>query len=240
MAWGVREAPIPSCLPAVNEFIDREYRGLFYNVIYERYFRTNEGSARTGRSAPRTVGELSPYDAIVRRYAEQYGFDWRLIVAVMYQESRFDPQAQSFAGARGLMQVLPRTAEQLGFEDELAHDPESSIHAGIRYLAWVRDRFDDELPVRDRMWFTLAAYNAGFGHINDARRIAAEEDLNPNRWFGNVERAMLLLSRPQYAQNARFGYCRCAGPVNYVREILNRYNAYLESTELIGQNRASL
>jgi membrane-bound lytic murein transglycosylase F len=90
------------------------------------------------------------------------------------------------------------------------------------------------------MWFTLAAYNAGFGHVNDARRIAAEEGLNPNRWFGNVERAMLLLSRPQYARNARFGYCRCTEPVNYVREILNRYNAYLESTELIGQNRASL
>jgi membrane-bound lytic murein transglycosylase F len=159
---------------------------------------------------------------------------------MMYQESRFDPQAQSFAGARGLMQVLPRTAEQLGFEEEVVDDPEIGIHAGIRYLAWVRDRFDDELPVRDRMWFTLAAYNAGVGHVQDARRLAAEEGLNPNRWFGNVERAMLLLSRPQYAARARFGYCRCTEPVNYVREVLNLYNAYLESTELSSQDRASL
>jgi len=238
-AWAVRGTN-SDLLSAVNQYIGREYRGLFYNVIYDRYFRDERRILRHQAERASQGGELSPYDAIVRRYAEQYGFDWRLIVALMYQESRFDPDAQSFAGARGLMQVLPRTAEQLGFEDDLAHDPETGIHAGIRYLAWVRDRFDDELPVRDRMWFTLAAYNAGFGHVNDARRIATEEGLNPNRWFGNVERAMLLLSRPQYARRARFGFCRCTEPVNYVREILNRYNAYLESTELIGQNRASL
>lgn len=238
-AWAVRGTN-PGLLAAVDQYIGREYRGLFYNVIYDRYF-TDERRIRRHRAERASHGGvLSPYDAIVRRYAEQYGFDWRMIVALMYQESRFDPEAQSFAGARGLMQVLPRTAEQLGFENEQAHDPEVGIHAGIRYLAWVRDRFDDELPVRDRMWFTLAAYNAGFGHVNDARRVAADEGLNPNRWFGNVERAMLLLSRPQYARGARFGYCRCTEPVNYVREILNRYNAYLESTELIGQNRASL
>lgn len=238
-AWAVRGTN-PELLAAVDQYIGREYRGLFYNVIYNRYYGDERRIRRHQTERASNGGVLSPYDAIVRRYAEQYGFDWRMIVAVMYQESRFDPEAQSFAGARGLMQILPRTAEQLGVEDELAYDPEVGIHAGIRYLAWVRDRFDDELPVRDRMWFTLAAYNAGFGHVNDARRIAAEEELNPNRWFGNVERAMLLLSRPQYAQRTRFGYCRCTEPVNYVREILNRYNAYLESTELIGQNRASL
>jgi membrane-bound lytic murein transglycosylase F len=238
-AWAVRGTNT-ELLAAVDQFIEREYRGLFYNVIYDRYFQDERRILRHQAERVSQGGELSPYDAIVRRYAEEYGFDWRLIVALMYQESRFDPEARSFAGARGLMQVLPRTAEQLGFEDDLVGDPEIGIHAGIRYLAWVRDRFDDELPVRDRMWFTLAAYNAGFGHVNDARRIAVEEGLNPDRWFGNVERAMLLLSRPQYARRTRFGYCRCTEPVNYVREILNRYNAYLESTLLIGQDRASL
>jgi membrane-bound lytic murein transglycosylase F len=238
-AWAVRGTN-PQLLAAVDQYIGQEYRGLFYNVIYDRYFKDERRILRHQEGRAALSGELSPYDAIVRRYAEQYGFDWRLIVAVMYQESRFDPEAQSFAGARGLMQVLPRTANQLGFDSDLVDDPEDGIHAGIRYLAWVRDRFDEELPVRDRMWFTLAAYNAGFGHVNDARRIAADEGLNPNRWFGNVERAMLLLSRPQYASRSRFGYCRCTEPVNYVRDVLDRYNAYLETTELIGQDRASL
>jgi membrane-bound lytic murein transglycosylase F len=239
LAWVVRDSS-PELLEAVNGFIGREYRGLFYNVIYDRYFRDERRIRSHIEERGDLTAGLSPYDEIVRRYADQYGFDWRLIVALMYQESRFDPGAQSFAGARGLMQVLPRTAEELGFEEGLIEDPEVGIHAGVRYLAWVRDRFDDELPVRDRMWFTLAAYNAGYGHVNDARRIAAEEGLNPDRWFGNVERAMLLLSRPQYASKSRFGYCRCTEPVNYVREVLSRYNAYLESARISDQELASL
>jgi membrane-bound lytic murein transglycosylase F len=238
-AWAVRGSN-PELLAAVNQFIHKEYHGLFYNVIYQRYFQDKRRILSHQADRAAQSGELSPYDATIRQYAEQYGFDWRLIVAVMYEESHFDPEARSFAGARGLMQVLPRTAEQFGFQAGLIERPEVGIHAGIRYLAWVRDRFEEELPVRDRMWFTLAAYNAGFGHVNDARRIAAEEGLNPNRWFGNVERAMLLLSRPTYAARARFGYCRCTEPVNYVREVLNRYNAYLESEPLAGQVRAAL
>ncbi len=145
----------------------------------------------------------------------------------MYQESRFDPRARSFAGAQGLMQVLPRTAEEFGLND--LDDPETAIHAGVRYLDWVRERFEDELPVRDRMWFALAAYNAGPGHVRDARRLAASMGLNPNRWFDNVERAMLLLSRREYANAAQHGYCRCNEPVQYVREIQTRYNAYVET-----------
>jgi membrane-bound lytic murein transglycosylase F len=111
-AWAVRGSN-PELLAAVDQFIGREYRGLFYNVIYDRYFQDERRIRRHQTDRASNGGELSPYDTIVRRYADQYGFDWRLIVAVMYQESRFDPEAQSFAGARGLMQVLPRTAEQL-------------------------------------------------------------------------------------------------------------------------------
>ena len=110
-------------------------------------------------------------------------------------------------------------------------DPEAGIHAGIKYLHWVRNRFEAELSVPDRMWFTLAAYNAGAGHVRDARRLAAKLGLNPNRWFGNVEQAMLLLSRPQYAQEARHGYCRSTEPVKYVREVRSRYKAYVDSID---------
>jgi membrane-bound lytic murein transglycosylase F len=223
-AWAVRDSN-PELLEAVNAFLDAEYRGLFYNVTYARYFKNPTRIRTHVTDRARVTGGFSPYDELVRKYAEQYGFDWRLIVAVMYQESRFDPLAHSFAGARGLMQMLPRTADELGFED--LEDPETAIHAGIKYLDWLRDRFEPELAVRDRMWFTLAAYNAGAGHVRDARRLAVQQGRNPNRWFGNVESTMLLLSRSQYARNAQHGYCRCHEPVQYVREIKERYNAYV-------------
>ena len=175
------------------------------------------------------TGELSPYDTLVKKYAKQYGFDWRLMVAQMYQESRFDPEARSWAGALGLMQVLPKTARGFGFDN--LHSPEEGIHAGIKYLAWVRDRFEPELSVKDRMWFALAAYNVGQGHVFDARRVARQQGLNPNRWFGNVEKAIRLLSKKQYARQARHGYCRCSEPEKYVREITQRYEAYVQATE---------
>jgi membrane-bound lytic murein transglycosylase F len=172
---------------------------------------------------------LSPYDEVIRRYAEQYGFDWRLITAQMYEESRFDPKAKSFAGARGLMQVLPKTARFMGF-DKIS-GAEEDIHAGVKYLDWVRERFEPELPVNERTWFALAAYNAGHGHVADARRLAGQHGLDGDRWFENTEKAMLLLSKKQYASKARYGYVRGIEPVSYVRDIRQRYRAYVEISE---------
>jgi membrane-bound lytic murein transglycosylase F len=228
LAWAVRESN-PELKSAVDLFLTKQYRGLFYNVTYNRYFRDPKHIRRQvdQRSAP--PGALSPYDDIVKRYAEQYDFDWRVIVAMMYQESRFDPKARSFAGAVGLLQVLPRTGRQMGYDDVTS--PETNIAAGVKYLSWLRDRFHADLPVADRMWFTLASFNAGHEHVRDARRLALQEGLDPNRWFGNVEQAMLLLSREQYARQARHGYCRGREPVNYVREIFARYGAYREALE---------
>jgi len=226
LAWAARESN-PELLQALNEFLDREYRGLHYNIIYAKYFKDARRIAQHRSGRAKVIGALSPYDEIVKEYAERYDFDWRLIVSIMFQESRFNPGASSFAGARGLMQVLPGTAGELGFDN--LQDPEESIHAGVKYLAWVRERFEADLSVRDRMWFTLAAYNAGSGHVRDARRLARQLGLNPNVWFGNVERAMLLLSRPQYAETAQHGYCRCGEPVRYVRDVRSRYNAYVET-----------
>jgi membrane-bound lytic murein transglycosylase F len=206
---------------------------LFYNITYKKYFK-NPHKIRK-HVALRVDGQegngLSPYDAAARTYAAQYGFDWRLIVAQMYQESRFDPLAKSWVGALGLMQVMPRTAQQFGFSD--LQDPDVGLHAGVRYLDWLQERFDPELPVQDHMWFALASYNAGVGHVRDARRLARKMGWNHNRWFGNVERAMLLLSKRKYARQARHGYVRGSEPVKYVREIRNRFNAYVQLTENI-------
>jgi membrane-bound lytic murein transglycosylase F len=225
LSWAVREAN-PKLKQAIDRFLDSSYRGLFYNVVYDRYFRDPLQSRRhvEQRVAP---GGLSPYDEIVKHHAQRHNFDWRLIVAMMYQESRFDPQARSFAGAVGLMQVLPKTGRQMGFDD--VRPPEANIAAAVKYLSWLRDRFPDDLPVADRMWFALASYNAGHEHVRDARRLAERQGWDPNHWFGNVERAMLLLSRAHYARQARHGYCRGSEPVNYVREIAARYGAYREA-----------
>ncbi len=225
VSWAVRESN-PELLAAVDRFVTLEYRGLFYNVIYDKYFHDRKRIRRHQEYRTQS-GELSPYDRIVKRQAEKHGFDWRLIVSQIYQESEFDPGALSFAGAVGLLQVLPRTAEQLGLGD--LDNPEANIAAGVEYLAWVRERFEDELPYWERMWFTLAAYNAGHGHVLDARRLAAKLKLDPDRWSGNVERAMLLLARPEHALQAQHGYCRGSEPVNYVREIRSRYEAYLQT-----------
>ena len=221
--WVVR-ATNPQLKKTINQYFKKEYRGLFYNIAVEKYFKNSRKVRKHVEFRSSRTGELSPYDAIVKKYAEKYGFDWRLLVSQMFQESRFDPQAKSWAGAVGLMQVLPQTARSLGFIE--IGTPEDGIHAGIKHLQWVRDRFELELPVEDRMWMTLAAYNAGHGHVIDARRLARKLGLNPNRWFGHVEKAMLLLSKRKYARKARHGYCRGSEPVKYVREIKRRYEAY--------------
>ncbi|GJL50213.1 MAG: hypothetical protein NPIRA01_14400 [Nitrospirales bacterium] len=226
--WLVRRTN-PNLRQAINAFLKKEYRGVFYNLTVQKYFENERDIREHVQLRVSQTGELSPYDALVEQYATQYGFDWRLIVAQMYQESRFDPDARSWAGAVGLMQVLPRTAKSLGFHD--LGSPESGIHAGVKYLSWVRDRFEPELSVSDRMWFTLAAYNVGQGHVLDARRLARQQGRNPNRWFGHVEETIRLLSKRKYAKHARHGYCRCSEPVKYVREIKQRYEAYVQGTE---------
>ncbi len=221
----------PQLRRELDAFIKKEYKGLVYNILYKKYFTSaRQVRARAARRGDDAQQGLSPYDAIIRKYAERYGFDWRLITAQMYQESRFDPRAESFAGALGLMQVMPRTAKFMGF-GELSR-PEDGIHAGVKYLDWVRNRFEETLPFSERMWFSLAAYNAGHGHVADARRLARQKGWDGDVWFGNTERAMLLLSKKQYASKARYGYVRGIEPVSYVRNIRSRYRAY---TELAGE-----
>ncbi|WP_286807217.1 MULTISPECIES: transporter substrate-binding domain-containing protein [unclassified Marinimicrobium] len=228
--WAVRPEN-PELLAAVNAFWKKEYRGLHYNILYKRYFEDDARirEQRAGRVDVSETGALSPWDELARSYAEQYGFDWRLILAQMYQESRFDPAAVSWVGAKGLMQVMPRTGNELGLSP--LDDPEVSVHAGVKYMDWLRYRFPERLPVDEQMWFSLAAYNAGVGHVRDARRLADQQGWDPDQWFGHVEKAMLLLTQPRYYQKARFGFVRGHEPVSYVRHIRDRYRAYARLTE---------
>jgi len=230
----------PRLKTELDEFIKRIYKGEFYNVLYLKYFK-NKGSVlklSKGRIVDTQEGQISPYDKLVQKYAEQYGFDWRLITAQMFQESRFDPKAKSGSGARGLMQLMPRTAHSLGFKNIDA--PADGIQAGIKYMDWLGDRFSKELPVAERLWFSLAAYNAGIGHVHDARRLADQIGLDPDRWFENTESAMQLLSNKKYSSKARYGFVNGKEPVNYVREIKQRFEAYTElGDNLLGDSLRS-
>ncbi len=218
----------PELKQALNEFVKRMYKSEFYNLIYWEYFKNRRSVQRLarGRIIDALKGQISPYDELVRKYSDHYGFDWRLVTAQMYQESKFDPKAKSHIGARGLMQLMPRTAKEMGVKD--INDPASSIRGGIKYLDWLRDRFDADLVISDRLWFTLAAYNAGAGHVQDARRLAGQLGHDPDRWFGHTEQAMLLLGKKQYAKKARYGYVNGSEPVNYVRDIKQRFEAYVD------------
>ena len=165
----------------------------------------------------------------MREHALKHGFDWLMITAQMYQESHFDPLTRSFSGAEGLMQVMPLTARQLGYQN--LTDPAEGIGAGVAYLDWLEGRFPARLDLAEKTYFGLAAYNAGFGHVEDARRLAQRLGKDPDRWFGNVEEAMALLSHPRYARQARYGYVRGQETVQYVRDIRARYLGYLSATE---------
>lgn len=228
--WVVRDSS-KDLLGEVNRFLKKEYRGLFYNMTRQKYFEKPKTIAKRLQQRVDGVseGKLSPFDDLVKEYAAEYNFDWRLVTAQMFQESRFDPRAKSWSGAVGLMQIMPRTARELGVKNP--EEPEHAIEAGVKYLDWLRERFEPELPVKDRMWFTLAAYNAGPGHVHDARRLARQMGWSSTRWFGNVERAMLLLSKRKYAKHARFGYVRGREPVKYVRNIFDRFQAYVKLTD---------
>ena len=228
--WAVR-AGSGALMGKINEFWAREYRGLVHNVTYRKYFtdpkKIKDFHIRNASWSSPSAGRLSPYDKTIKSNAEGIGFDWQLIVAQVFQESRFNPSARSFAGARGVMQVMPATARQVGVAGDLMV-PWINIKAGVKYLGWVIEQLSDEIEAAEKKWFALAAYNVGLGHVYDARELAEKNGWDPNLWFDNVEKAIVLLSNKSYAQKARHGYCRGREPVNYVREIRRRYQGYLQ------------
>lgn len=226
-SWAVR-ATDNKLLSAVNDFIEHAYRRDTYNFLYSKYLSRPKNIKDQSKLISQ-VDKLSPYDEIVKVNAEHHSFDWRLIVAQMYQESQFDPNAVSYSGAEGLMQLMPVTAEELGVDN--VNDPKTNITAGVRYMKILRDQFEQELPLEDKTWFTLASYNAGFTRVKNARALTEEMGLDKNRWFGNVEKAMLRLAKPFTHEGELKRLCRCGQSVVYVRKIRSLYNNYVRLTE---------
>lgn len=169
---------------------------------------------------------MSPYDEAIKREAKNLGWDWRLLASVIYQESNFRPNAESWAGAVGLMQLMPATAIEFGAMDRT--NPHQSLRAGARYLKYL-DRLWSKY-VRDpseRIKFVLASYNAGLSHILDSRNLAIKYNKDPNKWE-DVESFLRQKSNPKYYRDpvAVAGYCKCEEPINYVHDILARWEEY--------------
>jgi membrane-bound lytic murein transglycosylase F len=139
-AWAVREEDT-YLRDEIDAFFRSEYRGRWFNLTYNKYFRTKHRILERAGERPSRTGILSPYDGLFQRYASRFEFDWHLIVAQAYEESRFDPEARSSVGATGIMQVMPSTASSLGIDDP--EDPESGIYAGTQYLKNQYELFDD-------------------------------------------------------------------------------------------------
>ena len=235
-SWAVRVSDY-KLLAAANDFIQKEYRRDTYNTLYSKYLSRPKNRKDESKLLAQ-VDELSPYDEFIKANAERHSFDWRLIAAQMYQESQFDPEAVSYAGAEGLMQIMPATANELGVEN--LYDPKSNISAGVKYMKILRDQFEQELPLEDKTWFTLASYNAGFARVKNARTLADKMGLDSNRWFGNVEKAMLALSKPYTRDGELRRLCRCGQAVVYVREIRSLYHNYVRLTETTQIARAEI
>jgi membrane-bound lytic murein transglycosylase F len=227
VAWAVHPGS-DSLLKVVNQWISEFRNTDHYTILYHKYF-TNRHTYRSIHSEHYTLGSgmISPFDTAIKKESERIGWDWRLLASLIYQESRFNPEAVSWAGAFGLMQLMPITAKSYGITAESS--PEEQIWAGASFIRWLDEQLrkvvDDP---EERIKFVLASYNIGLGHIQDARRLAERYDSDPNVWFDSVDKWLLRKSEPEYYtdQVVRHGFARGTETYNFVRDIIDRYEHY--------------
>ncbi|MDG5767474.1 transporter substrate-binding domain-containing protein [Balneolales bacterium ANBcel1] len=239
VAWAVRKNA-PVLKEKMDEFMTDHFRiresdgrilrSAFLNILRRRYFDDDRQINRFRDRSFDTFhsGYISPYDDMVRTIAGEAGVDWKLVLAVMAQESRFDPNARSWAGAVGLMQIIPRFS--LVEDEALLYDPEINIREGVRYLRKHLDRYA-HLDSLNQYSLALASYNVGMGHIADARHLAAQLGNDPDEW-DNIADALLRLMNRKYYQHARYGFKRGIETVNYVEDIMDRYGRFHAIYEL--------
>ncbi|MEQ9403171.1 MAG: transporter substrate-binding domain-containing protein [Cyclobacteriaceae bacterium] len=241
IAWGVRKNA-PMLLGSLNKWILKMRQTTDYYVIYDKYFRSSKASLARSRSKFSTIsGEnISPYDSLIKQAAEELGWDWKLLAAQIFKESKFDRRAKSWAGAIGLMQVLPRTARQ--YDVRKLTDPVQNIYAGKMQLLWLQDLWEKEISdPEDRIQFILASYNVGRGHVLDAVRLTKKHGKDPQKWE-DVREYLLKKSYAKFYNDpvVEFGYCRGIEPVSYVDEILEIYSNYkvimIEEENLLSSN----
>lgn len=227
-SWAVRKTS-PLLCEAAEVWHKENATSPAYKASTKRYF---ELSKRTPHGSILSVkhGKISHYDDLFKKYAKEIGWDWRLLASLAYTESNFDTTAVSWAGAKGLMQLMPRTAKAMGVPEGKEQNPEESVKAAAKYLALTARSFSKVTDPEEKAKFVLAAYNAGVGHIFDAMALAEKYGKNKYVWDNNVAEYILLKSNEEYFNDpvCKNGYFRGRETFNFVKEILGRAEVYKE------------
>jgi membrane-bound lytic murein transglycosylase F len=225
-AWAVRPEAT-DLYEAINQWFGESKNNYIYQYLYHKYFEKKK-KHHSSMNPYINEHQISVFDGLFKQYARQIGWDWRLLASMAYRESRFNPDAESWAGAKGLMQLVPATAAKLGVTN--IFDPEQSLSAAIKYLQNMNRIFSYIEDKNERLKFVLASYNAGLGHIKDAINLAEKYDKETNKWDENVAEYILLKSNPEYFNDSivKCGYLRGEEVYNYVIEVLSLYETYKE------------
>ncbi len=227
IAWAVRKDQ-KHLIDTLDAWLLKFNKTLKSRLLYNKYFK-NMRVKRLVKSKyySYTGGKLSPYDGLIKKAAKKIDWDWRLLASMIYQESEFKPNVQSWVGAYGLMQLMPETMKAYGVNKNSGE--EEQINAGVRLLR----SFESQLPKTitdslEKIKFTLASYNGGLAHILDARRLAKKYGKNPDTWTGNVDYFVLHLSEKKYYHDplVRNGYMRGWETFDFVKDIFSRYESY--------------
>jgi membrane-bound lytic murein transglycosylase F len=227
IAWAVRHNS-PELLKSLNQWLTEIKKEGTFQVIYDRYFNSPRTTQQRMASDFSSLSgtKISPFDEDFKEGAKTLGWDWRLLASVAYQESNFKTNLVSWAGAVGLMQVMPVTGEHFGASD--LYNPKQNIKAGVKFLKFLDEQWEKTVKDKEeRLKFVLASYNVGLSHVLDAKNLAIKYKKNPAKWE-DVSYFLLQKSDPKYYRDAVAvaGYCRCEGPIIYVKEVLNRFEEY--------------
>ncbi len=237
MSWAISADGDPALLGEVNKFIAQIKQDGTLRQLIDRHYGYNERlstvDTATFISQARTL--LPRYRIWFSDAADLTGLDWRLVAALAYRESRWDPDATSFTNVRGMMMLTEETADRMGVDNRL--DAQASIMAGARYLQLLKEQLPLRISEEDRLWMALAAYNQGMGHLEDARVLAAQSGLNPDVW-ADVKRMMPLLSRSEYSSKLKHGRARGGEAVVHV-ETVRLYHDMLKRLDAQNELRES-
>ena len=225
VVWAVR-SNAPDLRLALSTFID-ENPGRRRN-LFQKYYVDRRGYRERAASEYLSgeTGRLSEYDELFQRGAEELGWDWRLLASQAYQESRFRPRARSWAGAAGLLQLMPPTAREFGVSD--SYDPEQNVAGAVRFLEWLTNYWDDKIEDKTELRkFILASYNTGHGHVEDARRLTTKHGGDDTVWADVAYWLLQKSDKKVYTDPVvKYGFARGLEPVTYVELILDRYDHY--------------
>jgi len=228
LSWGISKEQ-KELKQEVDKWLKTFVKSYKYRIIYNKYYNSRRAvNVYKSTYNHLNIGKISEYDDILKQKSKKINWDWKLLASLMFQESRFNPEAESWAGAYGLMQIMPETANMVRVEDY--KEPINNIEAGVRYIRYIERLFKKELKdTTDLIPFVLASYNVGPGHVLDARRLARKYGKNPDRWYDNTDFFLLNKANPLYYKDnlARNGYCNGEEPYNYVEDIMERYYHYI-------------